>query len=74
LAGNLYGTTVQGGASNLGVVFKLDSTGKVTILHSFGGLDGINPNGGLLSFAGSLYGTTVGGGTSGFGVVFRLGP
>jgi uncharacterized repeat protein (TIGR03803 family) len=68
-AGNLYGTTASGGASGSGTVFKLDTTGKETVLHSFtGGADGANPHAGLiLDAAGSLYGTTTNGGASGFG-------
>jgi uncharacterized repeat protein (TIGR03803 family) len=43
-AGNLYGTTVFGGASNWGVVFKLNKTGE-TVLHSYtGGADGGGPS------------------------------
>ena len=35
-AGNLYGTTSGGGAhNNSGTVFKVDSTGKETVLYSF---------------------------------------
>ena len=34
-AGNLYGTTRFGGASNAGVVFKLSPGGTETVLHSF---------------------------------------
>jgi uncharacterized repeat protein (TIGR03803 family) len=45
-AGNLYGTTEVGGAANFGVVFKLDTTGKETVLYSFtGGTDGAHPRG-----------------------------
>src|SRR5208337_4539248 len=33
-AGNLYGTTFQGGASSNGTVFKVDSAGNETVLHS----------------------------------------
>jgi uncharacterized repeat protein (TIGR03803 family) len=36
-AGNLYGTTTYGGDSNFGTVFKLDATGKETVLHGFRG-------------------------------------
>jgi uncharacterized repeat protein (TIGR03803 family) len=80
--GNLYGTTLQGSAccaAYVGVVFKLDSTGKETILHSFiggpGTTDGVGPSGGLVrDFAGNLYGTTGNGGTSYGGVVFKLDP
>lgn len=40
-SGNLYGTSFQGGAFGAGIVFKLDSAGTETILHSFGsGTDG----------------------------------
>jgi uncharacterized repeat protein (TIGR03803 family) len=75
-AGNFYGTTTSGGASNLGTVFKLDSAGKLTLLHGFtGGLDGAAPLGGLiLDAAGNLYGTTVYGGAFGFGTIFKLTP
>jgi uncharacterized repeat protein (TIGR03803 family) len=73
-AGNLYGTTFLGGAScNCGTVFKLDTTGKETVLLSFTGLDGEYTTAGLVQdSAGNLYGTTAGGGTSGYGVVFKL--
>src|SRR5271155_23420 len=47
-AGDLYGTTYNGGAFNYGTVFKLDQSGGVTILHSFTGHDGSSPRGGLL--------------------------
>src|ERR1700694_4213593 len=41
-AGNLYGTTADGGTSGFGVVFKLSPTGKETVLHNFtGGDDGV---------------------------------
>src|SRR6202043_960545 len=36
-ASNLYGTTNGGGASNQGTVFKVDPTGKETVLYSFAG-------------------------------------
>jgi uncharacterized repeat protein (TIGR03803 family) len=38
-AGNLYGTTGFGGDSSCGcgTVFKLDTTGKLTVLYSFAG-------------------------------------
>jgi uncharacterized repeat protein (TIGR03803 family) len=72
--GNLYGTTQSGGASNLGTVFELDTTGTQTVLYSFTGADdGEQPDARLLrDAAGNLYGTTYYGGAYGFGVVFRL--
>jgi uncharacterized repeat protein (TIGR03803 family) len=73
-AGNLFGTTSYGGTSNRGTVFKLDATGKETVLYNFtGGADGGNPFASLLlGGGGNLYGTTSGGGPSGFGTVFKL--
>jgi uncharacterized repeat protein (TIGR03803 family) len=78
-AGNLYGTTESGGAYDQGVVFKLDPTGTLTVLHSFNGTDGKWPNGSLVRTAnGTLYGTTSSGGDpnchggSGCGTVFKL--
>jgi len=75
-AGNLYGTTVYGGTEGgFGTVFKLDPTGKLTLLHSFAGTpDGENPYAGLVSdSAGNGYGTTKYGGTAGgFGTVFKI--
>jgi len=87
-AGNLYGTTVLGGeftdplciSVGCGVAFKLDPTGKETVLHTFtGGEDGVNPSANLLQDEeGNLYGTAVGGGdlscspTYGCGVVFKI--
>jgi uncharacterized repeat protein (TIGR03803 family) len=68
-AGNLYGTTTFGGSFNRGSVFKLDTTGSETVLHSFTGvLDGAFPQAGLvMDKAGNLYGTTVSP-----GAVFKL--
>jgi uncharacterized repeat protein (TIGR03803 family) len=74
-AGNLYGTTYAGGASGVGVVFKVDKAGTETLLYSFtGGADGARPRAGLIrDLAGNLYGTTSEGG-SGQGVVFEIAP
>jgi uncharacterized repeat protein (TIGR03803 family) len=73
-AGNLYGTTYGGGRFNWGTVFKIDSTGKESILHSFtAGSDGASPVAGLVQDgAGNLYGTTKYGGAYGAGTVFEL--
>jgi uncharacterized repeat protein (TIGR03803 family) len=86
--GNLYGTTATGGVVDgctakrgCGTVFKLDTTGKETVLYSFtSGTDGAIPNAGLVRDAtGNLYGTTVYGGNTictnsnpGCGTVFEL--
>ena len=77
-AGNLYGTTAVGGNSGKGVVFKLDTTGELTVLHAFtGGSDGGNPDSVVLDGAGNLYGTAATGGRcrdQGCGVVFKMAP
>jgi len=76
-AGNLYGTTVSGGTSFQGVVYKVNTSGQETVLYNFtGGVDGSNPQAGVIrDSAGDLYGTTTYGGTAGgtgFGVVYKL--
>jgi uncharacterized repeat protein (TIGR03803 family) len=80
-AGNIYGTTSAGGASNKGAVFKIEPSGTETLLYSFkGGEDGASPYGGLLrNAAGDLFGTASAGGIatgncfpSGCGVVFLV--
>jgi uncharacterized repeat protein (TIGR03803 family) len=87
-AHNLYGTTLDGGTSNLGTIFEISPPGTVwteAVLYSFkGGTDGANPlNGNLVADkAGNLYGTTFAGGgstncngtTPGCGTVFQLMP
>jgi uncharacterized repeat protein (TIGR03803 family) len=84
--GNLYGTTVMGGAYLEGTVFKLTPSGTETILYSFGASgDGYYPIAGLVfDKKGNLYGTTVDGGAYshqgngcalyGCGTVFKLTP
>ena len=52
-AGNLYGTTTAGGASNSGTVFKLDTTGTLTTLHDVGSTGGL-----VMDAKGILYGST----------------
>src|SRR5947208_2619165 len=75
--GNFYGTTALGGANNKGTVFKIDSTGNLTTLHSFSGFpnDGGNPIAGLIQGSdGNFYGTTALGGEHSLGTVFRITP
>jgi len=68
-AGNLYGTTLEGGAENLGTVYRLKPTSngnyEETVLYSFkgGSADGANPHAPLfMDGAGNLYSTTAAGG------------
>jgi uncharacterized repeat protein (TIGR03803 family) len=76
-SGNLYGTTYEGGASancggGCGVVFELAGSTE-TVLHSFSGSDGANPEAALLmTGSGNLYSTTENGGANGVGTVFEV--
>ena len=87
-AGNLYGTTTEGGANDDGTVFKIDAAGAETVLYSFKGgtTDGQGPFSSLIiDGAGNLYGTTEGysyvtplngtpvsGSANGNGTVFKI--
>jgi uncharacterized repeat protein (TIGR03803 family) len=81
-AGNLYGTTSQGGdvTCGCGTVFKLAATSKgqweETVLHDFLARPGANPRAGLIFDAvGNLYGTTDGyPSTHAYGSVFEITP
>lgn len=80
-AGNLYGTTENGGRHGAGTVFKVSKSGQESTLYSFtGGADGAAPWAGLISdSSGNLYGTTSSGGDTscnpfgGCGTVFKVG-
>ena len=68
VAGNLYGTTSEGGAAGFGTVFELirgKDGWKHQVLYNFAGgpNDGADPKAGLVfDSAGNLYGTTARGG------------
>ena len=77
-AGNLYGTTTYGGSGNCnngflpgcGVVFKIDSAGNESVLHSFtGGSAGQYPNSLAMDGSGNLYGSS---GYNNQGVIFKI--
>ncbi len=88
--GDLYGTTVEGGANDTcarpvpgcGTVFKITPSGSLTTLYSFGAQGGIHgkfPNGLVRSASGDFYGTTYDGGKAGNtvinrGTVFKITP
>jgi uncharacterized repeat protein (TIGR03803 family) len=80
-AGNLYGTTYQGGAHGSGTLFQLvpnaDGSWRESVLHSFCSRtncgDGAFPPASLIfDQAGNLYGTTWRGGALDQGTVFKL--
>jgi uncharacterized repeat protein (TIGR03803 family) len=93
-AGNLYGTTSEGGdlrhpspqaycGMGCGTVFKVDKTGKETVLHAFSGqlydFDGSYPVAGLvMDSSGNLFGNTYAGGDYSdlfpVGVIFKIDP
>jgi uncharacterized repeat protein (TIGR03803 family) len=72
--GALYGTTVGGGISNAGTVFRMAPDGSAfSVLKSFVGTDGGSPETGLaLAADGILVGTTYGGGISNYGTIFKI--
>jgi uncharacterized repeat protein (TIGR03803 family) len=65
--GKLYGTTSSGGAGQFyGTVFRITTSGKEKVLHSFAPYpDGAGPDSSLVDVKGTLYGTTTGGGSLG---------
>jgi uncharacterized repeat protein (TIGR03803 family) len=72
-AGNLYGTTVNGGAASSGTVFEVQNgSGTVTTLATFNGTNGAQPFGGLVDAGGNFFGTTAAGGASGAGTIFEI--
>jgi uncharacterized repeat protein (TIGR03803 family) len=66
-AGNMYGTTSDGGADRGGIVWELTKAGGYRDLHDFGGgSDGIAPQAAVkFDAAGNMYGTTIEGGRYG---------
>ena len=73
-AGNLYGTTMNGGAYNDGTVFEIPSrSSEIISVLLFNGTNGKTPQAALTPDTfGSFYGATTLGGVGGLGTVFRL--
>jgi uncharacterized repeat protein (TIGR03803 family) len=77
-AGNMYGTTSEGGSGN-GVVYEMMGSGldwTEQAIYAFAGSpDGATPFSGVIfDTSGNLYGTTTAGGASGNGAVYELSP
>jgi uncharacterized repeat protein (TIGR03803 family) len=78
-AGNLYGTTSEGGADGDGVIFKLTPSGKhwmASVAHSFSGPpDGAYAYNGMVDGdAGTYFGATVHGGSDDEGAIYQFTP
>ena len=73
-SGNLFGGTQDGGEFFRGTIFKLDTTGSLTTVHHFDGVNGGFPSGLMRGNDGALYGTSLYDADGlGFGNLFRLG-
>jgi uncharacterized repeat protein (TIGR03803 family) len=73
--GNLYGTAANGGTLGGGTVWKLTSTGALSVLHNFAGgtADGSYPLAGLVrDKTGTIYGVTYYSGAFGQGTIFEV--
>lgn len=70
----IYGTSSSGGGN--GSIYKYDlNTNLLTILHQFNGLDGLNPESGMIKASNGLfYGVTNGGGAANWGVIYSFNP
>lgn len=75
--GNFYGTTAYGGTNLYGTVFKITSTGKLTVLYNFSnGSDGGVPFAApVQGVDGNFYGTTCQcDGQNGPGTIYKITP
>ncbi len=72
-AGNLYGFASYQSATECGLLFKLDTAGNYSVLHTFANAEGSCPAGSLAGdTAGNLYGAANRGGPSDSGSIFKL--
>ena len=76
LDGDLYGTTVLGGANAAGTIFRMGTGGgHFTTIHSFVSTEGAYPYSGLIQGPdGFLYGTTYEGGANTAGMIYKIRP
>jgi uncharacterized repeat protein (TIGR03803 family) len=74
--GAFYGTSQQGGLSNVGCVYRVTLDGRLTLLHSFvTATDGAGPQGGVSAGSdGNLYGACFSGGRYGVGTIWKVTP
>lgn len=74
--GRIYGTTLEGGTNDKGVLFEFDpATAAYKIKVTFDGTNGSYPSGELIQLSnGKIYGMTREGGKSNAGVIFQFDP
>ena len=76
-SGNIYGTTISGGAYGPGTLYELTPSGggwTESVLYNFG-TAGLYPiSGVIMDSSGNFYGTTYNGGSDGVGTAFQLAP
>jgi uncharacterized repeat protein (TIGR03803 family) len=73
--GAFYGVTYEGGAHNLGIIFRITTSGAYTVLHSFAGYNtegSLSQAGLVLGTDGNFYGTTGAGGTKNLGTLYKV--
>ena len=70
--GNLYGTTLFGGAYEAGTVFQITTNGTFTSLWNCDGTNGGEPASVIQAMDGNLYGTSYAGGQNDNGTIFKL--
>jgi uncharacterized repeat protein (TIGR03803 family) len=71
VAGNLYGTTMLGGAYNAGVVFKVTPKGTESVLENLT-VQADGGNGAVVDVAGNVYVEIYSGGVNGEGSILKL--
>jgi uncharacterized repeat protein (TIGR03803 family) len=72
-SGNLFGTTLYGGANGDGTIFEVaQGSGTITVLASFDSSTGGNLTTLIEDPSGNFFGTTQSGGTAGDGSIFEL--
>ena len=73
--GDFFASSMSGGSSHAGTIFRLDRDGGVTLLMSLGGTNGDYPQEGLIEGAdGNFYGTTYQAGGQANGAIFKFTP
>jgi uncharacterized repeat protein (TIGR03803 family) len=81
--GIIYGTTIYGGAFNVGTVFSITPASgqgqpghrKFQTIYNFDGINGLQPSGNIaFDNAGNIYGATYQGGENDWGSIFQLVP